>query len=162
MRPMRSTDQPGMNGADERAVSFTVGYVLTVAIAVLLVGGMFVSVGQVVGDERMRTIQAEAEVVGDQTAAGLMAADRLVQRGDRTNVSIDLRLPTRLAGQSYSITLRANATDSFVIVRTRIPQATVRTPVINRTPIENVTVAGSNIRVTYRVGGRLTIERGEA
>lgn len=146
--------------AEDRAVSFTLGYVLTVGIAVILVSGMLVAVGGVVADERSRTIQDEADVVGDQTAAAFMAADRLVQGGNQSNVTIALRLPDRLAGQPYTLTVAANQSAATVIVRTHSPDVTVRTPLTNRTQIEAATVAGRNVRVVYRTGGRLTLEGG--
>lgn len=162
MKRIKPERSPGMNGGDERGVSFTLGYVLTVSIAVLLVGTMFISAGQLVTDEQTRTIRAEAEVVGDQTAAGFMAADRLIQRGNRSNVTIDLRLPQRLAGQSYSITVRANESEASIVVSTESPSVTVVTPMVNRTPIAETTVAGSDIRVIYRANDRLTLERDDA
>lgn len=146
---------------DERAVSFTLGYVLTVAIAVVLIGGLLITVGQVVSDERRGTVRDEAAVVGDQTAAAVMAADRLVQQGNGTNVTIDLRLPERLADQPYTVTLRANASDAVVVVRTQTPEVTVVRSLTNRTHIEATTVIGSDTRVAYnRTGERITLEDG--
>lgn len=162
MIPTEPERPPGADGDDERGVSFTLGYVLTVSIAVLLVGAMFISVGQLVADEQTRTIRAEAETVGDQTAAGIMAADRLIQRGNHSNVTIALRLPDKLAGQAYSITVRANQSEAAIVVSTQSPSVTVVTPMVNRTPVEETTVAGADIRVIYRANERLTLERGDA
>lgn len=147
---------------DERGVSFTLGYVLTVAIAVVLVGGVLVTVGQVVSEERRGTVRDEAAVVGDQTAAAVMAADRLVQQGNGSNITIDLRLPDRLADQPYTVTLRANASDAVVLVETETPSVTVVTALTNQTRVEAATVVGSEVRVVYnRSGQRLTLDGGD-
>lgn len=162
---MTSDDALGSRGphrGDDRAVSFTVGYVLTVAIAVVLVGGVLLTVGQVVADERRDTVRDEAVVAGDQTAAAVMAADRLVQQGNGTNLTIDLRLPDRLADQPYTITLRANASATTILVRPQSLPITVSTSLQNRTRIESATVIGGDVRVVYnRSGKRLTLDGGD-
>lgn len=142
----------------DRGVSFTVGYVLTVAIAVVLITGVVVSVGQVVADQRSETIRSGASVVGDQTAAAVMEVDRLARHGGASNVSIALRLPDRLAGQPYTVSLRGNDTDSFVVVRTEEPSVSVSTPLTNSTHLEETTVTGEDIRVVHRADeGRVTL-----
>lgn len=148
-----------------RGVSFTVSYVLTVAIAVVLVAGVLFAAGQVVKDHRAETIQGEATVVGDQTAAAVMAADRLGRQGNRSNASMALRLPERLAGEPYTVALRANASDARVVVRTQSPSVAVSVPLANRTRIENATVTGPDVRVVFNTTAtdeQLTLERGES
>lgn len=151
----RVTERPQV----DRGVSFTVGYVLTIAIAVVLITGVVFSVGQVVADQRSETIRSGAAVVGDQTAAAVMEVDRLVQDGGgQTNVSIALRLPDRLAGQPYIVALRGNDTSAFVVVRTEDPSVSVTTPLTNRTRLESTTVTGGDIRVVHRASeGRVTL-----
>lgn len=149
----------------ERGVSFTVSYVLTAAIAVVLISGLLLAVGQVVNDRRIDTIRGEATVVGDQTAAAVMSADRLGRNGNLSNVSITLQLPKRLANQPYTVTLGATASDAVITVSTKSPSVTVSVPLENRTRIENATVTGPDVRVVYNAttsGERLTIARGES
>lgn len=149
----------------ERGVSFTVSYVLTVAIAVVLISGVLLAVGQVVNDRRIDTIRGEATVVGDQTAAAVMSADRLGRNGNLSNVSLTLQLPERLANQPYTVKLGATASDAVIIVRTQSPSVTVSVPLENRTRIENATVTGPDVRVVYNAtatGERLTLARGES
>lgn len=143
----------------DRGVSFTVGYVLTIAIAVILITGVVIAVGQVVADQRSETIRSGASVVGDQTAAAVMEVDRLSQDGSgQTNVSIALRLPDRLAGQPYTVSLRGDDTDSFVVVRTEEPSVSVSTPLTNRTRLEPTNVTGDDIRVVHRADeGQVTL-----
>lgn len=148
----------------DRGVSFTVSYVLTVAIAVILVAGVLLAAGQVVNDRRTETIQGEATVVGDQTAAAVMSADRLGRSGNRSNVSMALRLPERLAGQPYTVALRSDGSDARVVVRTQSPSVAVSVPLTNRTRIENATVTGPDVRVVFNTTAteRLTLEQGES
>lgn len=144
-------------GAD-RGVSFTVGYVLTIAIAVVLIAGVVIAVGQVVDDRRNETVRGGATVVGDQTAAAVMEVDRLARHGGESNVSIALRLPARLAGQPYTVSLRADATDAFVVVRTESPSVSVRTPLTNSTHLTETTVTGDDIRIVHRADeGQVTL-----
>lgn len=143
-----------------RGVSFTVSYVLTVAISVVLIAGLLLTAGQVVIDHRTETIRGEASVVGDQTAAAVMAADRLVQSGNNSNTSIALRLPERLAERPYTVTLRATTSNAVIVVRTRSPSVVVSTPLTNRTQIKNKTVTGPDVRVVYQNGEHLTLMEG--
>lgn len=158
--------RPSVRGgwwSDERGVSFTVSYVLTVAIAVVLVAGLSLSVGHLVRDQQTESIRSEATVVGDQTAAAVMASDRLVQRGTSSAVSVALRLPDRLGGQPYTVTLEASATNADVVVSTRSPSVTVSVPLRNGTHIEEATVAGPDVRVVHDVSdGTLTLADGES
>ncbi len=157
----RTMDRPGFPG--DRGVSFTLGYVLTVAIALVLVSGVLFTVGEVVKDERDETVRGEASVVGDQTAAALMAADRLAGRDDRSNVSIALELPDRLADQAYTVSLRTSGGDTFVVVRTRSPTVVVSTPLTTRMPVTEATVSGPRVRAVYRgADGSLTLRGGES
>lgn len=157
----RALGRPGFPG--NRGVSFTLGYVLTVAIAVVLIAGVVFTVGQVVKDERNETIRGEATVVGDQTAAAVMAADRLAGREADSNVSIDLRLPDRLADQAYTVSLRSDGSDTQVMVRTRSPSIVVSTPLTTRTAVENATVTGEHVRAVYRADdGKLTLRGDES
>lgn len=153
--------RPGFPG--DRGVSFTLGYVLTVAIAVVLIAGVLFTVGQVVKDERNETIRGEATVVGDQTAAAVMATDRLAGRDEESNATVALRLPERLADQAYTVTLRSDGSDPVVVVRTRSPSIVVSTSLTTRTPVANATVTGGRIRAVYRGDdGELTLRGGES
>lgn len=162
---VRSLVRQGDEHRGDRGVSFTVSYVLTVAIAVVLVSGVLLAAGQVVNDHRAETIRGEATVVGDQTATAVMSVDRLGRQGNRSNASLALRLPERLAGQPYTVALRANASDARVVVRTQSPSVAVSVPLTNRTHITNATVTGPDVRVVFNTtatGERLTLERGES
>lgn len=166
---MRSTDSNSTDTfpqflTDDRSVSFTVSYVLTVAIAVLLVGGVILAAGQTVKSQRESTARNAATVAGDQTASTVMAVDRLVRAGNESNLSnvtTVLTLPGTLAGQPYRVSLNASNGDGFVVVEADSPSVSVRTSLIVEVPVENETVAGGDIRVVYHPSTNLTLVGGE-
>lgn len=140
----------------DRGVTFTVSYVLTIAITTLLIAGVLLASGQIVRDQREMTIRNEATVVGDEVAASVMAADRLVRDGSGANATVGVELPRVLAETPYTVTLSADA----IVVETRAPQIRVEIPLRSRTAIASETVAGGDIRVVYVPGSDvLTIER---
>lgn len=166
---MKSTDSaPSPTGSkflpDERAVSFTVSYVLTVAIAVLLVGGVILAAGQTVKSQRESTVRNAATVAGDQTAATVMTVDRLVRASNEsnlTNVTTVLSLPETLAGQPYRVSLNSTDGEDFVVVETDSPSIAVRTPLVVELPVQNATVVGGDIRVVYHPSTNVTLVGGK-
>lgn len=100
----------------DRAVSVTVNYVLTLTIATLLLSGLVVSAGGIIESESERAIQSELEVLGQKLAADIESADRLATINETENtevvsVEIETRLPTRVAGTEYTITVNETAGD---------------------------------------------------
>lgn len=143
----------GATSTDIRGVTFTVSYVLTLGITVLLVAGVLITAGQVVQDQRELAIEDEATVVGDEVAASVMAADRLVREGNNGAVTIGVDLPRTLADRTYTITLTSDA----VVVETTSPQVRLEVPLRSVTTIQSETVAGGDLRVVYE-SGSVTIE----
>lgn len=96
-----------------RALSTALGYVLTLGITAILVSGLIIAGGGFVEEQRERAIETELEVVGQQLASQLAAADRLNQSAEGAltdrNISITQPLPSDTAGSSYSITLEERA-----------------------------------------------------
>jgi len=94
--------------SDERGVSVTVGYVLTLAIGAVLLSGVVIGVGGVVDSQTDRAVRGDLSVLGQTTAANVESADRLARaaEADRSNaagatnasVSVAVDLPTRVAG----------------------------------------------------------------
>lgn len=134
----------------ERAVSFTVGYVITLGITTLLVAGVLLAAGQVVSDQRSGTVTDQATVVGDKVAASVMAADRLVQQEPRQtpSVTVPVDLPARFVGEPYRIVLQGGSQPA-VIVRVATPSVRVRIPLRSDTTLEPTTVTGGPVRVVY-------------
>lgn len=138
---------------DDRGVSFTVSYVLSLSIAVLLVSGVILATGEVVRDQRASAIRSEATVVGDEVAASVMAADRLARLGDDSAVAMTVRLPERLADTPYTVSLDVDGSAKAVVVRTESPSIAVRVPLTSETPVDETTVAGGDVRIAYESDG---------
>lgn len=137
------------SGRDDRAVSFTVSYVLTIAIAVLLVSGILFTAGELVRDQRDGAIRDEGSVVADETAATVMAVDRLARMGSESTASVAVPLPRTLSGQPYTVTLRVTDSGPVVVVRTDSPAVAVTLPVVVEEPVTDSTVSGGPARVVY-------------
>lgn len=138
-----------MSRRDDRAVSFTVSYVLTIAIAVLLVSGILFTAGELVRDQRDGAVRDEGTVVADETAATVMAVDRLARMGSESTASVAVPLPRTLATQPYTVTLRETDSGPVVVVRTDAPAVSVTLPVVVEAPVTDSTVSGGPARVVY-------------
>lgn len=140
---------------DDRAVSVTVGYVLTLAIGAVLLSGVVIGVSGVIDSQTDRTVQGDLSVVGQTTAANLESADRLARaaKADRPDgegelrVSVDVDLPTRVAGIPYRIAID----DDSVTLRTDDPDAAVDVPHAVSVDVESTTVRGGPLRLSYEV-----------
>lgn len=154
---------PALACRTERGISFTVSYVVTLAITTVLIAGVLIAAGGIVQDQRENAIQGEATVVADKTAAGVMAADRLVRQAGRANVTINLQLPQVLANKPYTVGLRTgdDGTATAVVIRTQSPSVRVSVPLTTRTTAAATTVTGGEVRVVYRADtGELTLKEG--
>lgn len=143
---------------DDRAVSTTIGYVLTLAIGAVLLSGVVIGVGGVLESQTERAVHGDLSVVGQSVVANLENADRLarVAEAGRTDpdietadpnvsVGVDIDLPRRVAGVPYTIDIDERA----VTLRTDRPDASVRIPHTVRVGVENTSVRGGSLRITY-------------
>lgn len=139
-----------------RAVSTTLSYTLTLSIATLLVTGLLIAGSEYVTDRREEVIRDELTVVGEQVAADLARADRLVVAGkegngdagdDTISVRLDQTFPERVSGSTYQISL-APATDEVVLTATD-PAVTVTVSVTTETGVADSTVDGGTVRIEY-------------
>jgi hypothetical protein len=158
---MRERRGPGRKRllSDERGVSVTVGYVLTLAIGAVLLSGVVIGVGGVVDSQTDRAVRGDLAVLGQTTAANVESADRLARaaEADRSSaagatnasVSVAVDLPTRVAGISYRITVDNDA----VTLRTNHPEATLEIPHAARLNVTPASVRGGPIRIVYDHGG---------
>lgn len=133
----------------DRGTALALGYVLTLAIALVLVGGLFVAGGEFLEDERKQVVRQELEVIGQHLAANVEMADRLVQAGDDTStVTLNRSFPERVTGTTYRVelvsgsdpTLRLNATD---------PEVSVEIEIDNTTSLRRSTATGGDVSVVY-------------
>ena len=156
--PCGPADSSGSLRGDERAVSTTVGYVLTLSIGAVLLSGVVIGVGGVVDSQTDRAVRGDLTVTGERLAAELEGADRLARLAEagRTDPDLDggdanvtaaveVDLPTRMAGVAYTI----EVTDDAVLLRTERPSASVRVPHRSRVAVEPTTLRGGPVRIAY-------------
>ncbi|MEA1930008.1 MAG: hypothetical protein U9O06_00445 [Euryarchaeota archaeon] len=99
---------------DRRGVSVTVGYVLMLAVAGLLLGVLVTAGGGLLEGQSEQVVDDELTVVGSQLAANIHEADRLAQvaHADANTtaaggtVALDVNLPRQVAGTGYRIEIR--------------------------------------------------------
>jgi hypothetical protein len=97
---------------DDRAVSTALGYVLSLAIASLLISGLMLAAGGFVESERERVVRSELEVIGQTLVADVEGADRLASSIDG-DVRVRSSLPRRVGSSTYTIEIRSDAYDGF-------------------------------------------------
>jgi hypothetical protein len=139
---------------DDRAVSTALTQVLVLGISTVLVVGLVVAVGGFISDQRDRAFRDGATALGEQVASA--AAEVSQTDGDR-QLSVSLRLQSRIATQSYEITLTSGPAcpaDACVVVRgtgTSDVSVTVQTALDG--PVNETTVRGGTIVVSDDGGG---------
>ncbi|WP_096392995.1 hypothetical protein [Halorubrum trapanicum] len=141
-------------GGTDRAVSVTVGYVMTLAISTLLLSGLFVAGGSFVDTQRERAAQGELTVVGERIAADLGTVDRLVATAEsRENLTVDrpLTLPDRVSGTGYRIRIAANGTRGTIALESDGTDAKVEVPfrTSEGVAVRNATVDGGNLEIRW-------------
>lgn len=141
-------------GGTDRAVSVTVGYVMTLAVSTLLLSGLFVAGGSFVDTQRERAAQGEFTVVGERIAADLGTVDRLAASAaspDDLRVARSLTLPDRVTGTGYRIRVNASDTRGTVTLESDRTDATVEVPfrTTEGVAVRNVTVDGGDLRIRW-------------
>lgn len=134
-----------------RGVSTTMGYVLSIAVITMLLTGVLFATTDFVDDQREQTVRNELRVLGQQVAADVAAADRLVGASESgTVVTIERDLPQRVTGSPYSIEVDTGGTQPTTIVLSSIdPDVTVEVTVWVETDVSASTVPGGGIEVVY-------------
>lgn len=138
-------------GGDDRAVSTTVSYVLTLSITALLVSGLLLAAGGLVDDQRERATRTELEVFGQRIADGVADADRLAATTDeRVRVRVDL--PERAAGTGYSVDVEPSADAAHpheLVLRSGGAETTVSVAIGTRAPLADARVSGGSVLIAY-------------
>ena len=143
---------------DDRGVSTTLGYVLTLAITVVLVSGLLVAVGSFVSGQNERVTQSELDVVGQRLATDVEAVDRLAEAGGggpNTTVVVRSRLPETVAGRTYRIAINESGRDRLVL-SARDPDVSVEMSVVTDFSVSNATLGGGPVRIAFD-GGELEV-----
>lgn len=137
---------------DNRAVSTVVSYAMILGIVTLLTAALILSMGGHVENEQERTIRSTLEVVGNDVAADVDAADRIALVGDRPEtLELSISLPDRVAGSPYKIEISETADDGRyeIGLRSTHPEVSVTVTVRTRTAIETTTVDGGDLTIAY-------------
>jgi hypothetical protein len=132
-----------------RGTTTALSYVLALGIAMLLIGGLFMTTGSFLQDRREQTVRAELRVIGQQVAADYMTVDRLTRITDE-NASVDVahELPATVTGTQYTIAARKTPTQKLLL-SAHAPNVTVSISVSTQTALESESVLGGAIGVTY-------------
>lgn len=101
--------------ADDRGVSTSLGYVLNLAVAAILVSTLLFAAGTMVDDQRDRAVDTELRVVGERVAADIAAADRLARASDGGTVRYVVEAPPSVAGRTYDIEVNESGNDLVVL-----------------------------------------------
>lgn len=134
---------------DERGVSTTLGYALSLTVATLLVGGLLIAGGGFVEDQRERTVRNELEVIGQQVSADVAAVDRLAQTVESGTVTVGRNLPERVTGKQYTIAVRTDGADRYLVLSVDRPEVRVRVNLASETSVAETAVSGGDVRVVY-------------
>jgi len=149
--------------SDDRAVSVAVGYVLSLGIATLLFSVLLIGGSGMIESQTRTVTHDELSVTGQQLAADLSGADRLVRANvSDGNESKTLRLrtdlPERTAAGSYTIEISHDDTEGTIELRSTSPDVVVRVHFWSQTGVGNSTVNGGAVEISYDGSGPLEVE----
>lgn len=148
-------DDRTISTGTDRAVSTTLSYVLTLSITALLASGLILAAGGTVESRQQTVVQEELEVVGQQFASKMLAADRLATSGGGT-IRVELTAPSRAAGSSYRVTV-ADGSPATIRIETRNVDVDVTITVPLDTPVVDTTIRGGNARIVLTDAGELEV-----
>lgn len=130
-----------------RGQSTTVGYVLSVGIATVLVAGLIAGVGTYVEQEQRTAVQDELEVIGQRLATQASTIDAVADRNG--TVYTEPEVPERVVGVGYRVSFVVNVTGAWVRLTTPRPAVAVAVPFAHRVPVVNSTTRGSDLAMYY-------------
>ena len=148
---------------DDRAVSVAVGYVLGLGIATLLFSALLIGGSGLVESQTQTVTHDQLSVTGQQLAADLSGADRLVRanvsNGTHPELSLRTDLPNSVAAGGYTIEITyTNVTDTGTIeLRSSSPEVVVEVPFRSVRPVRGPTIDGGTVETSYD-GGELVVE----
>lgn len=134
---------------EDRAVSTALGYVLSLAVASIVVVGLLAAAGGFVEDQRERAVRTEFDVLGQRVASDLATVDRLARAGDDATVTVESELPRTVAGTQYQVRIVGDPSGATVVLHSSTPDVTVRVAVTNRTAIAPANVTGGPLEIAY-------------
>jgi hypothetical protein len=131
-----------------RGTATTLGYVLNLGVATILVTVLLLSAGTLVEDQRDRAADSELDVVAAQLASELAATDRPARASDGGTVRLDARAPRRVAGSTYEVRVNTSGNDRLVFVTDRLG-TNVSVPYDTTLAVEPTIVGGGDLVVVY-------------
>ena len=142
---------------DDRAVSTTVTYVLTMAITAVLLAGLITAAGGLVENQRTGAVRNELGVVGERMAGELTSVDGLVGAGTQPTVRLRATHQRQVAGRYYSVEVVTNggrpcSSSECLVLRT--DDVTVTVPFATTTPVESGRVQGGTVVIEYDTANR--------
>jgi hypothetical protein len=126
-----------------RGVSTTVGYVLNLGVATILVTTLLLSAGSLVEDQRENAARTELRVVSERIVGDLAAADRLARASDDGNVRLTVSVPTRVVGSVYEIRVNESGNERVVLVSEN-PDIVVSVPFESETHVPPANHSGGD------------------
>lgn len=145
------TPGPSLDTAD-RAVSTTLGYVLTLGITMLLLTGLVAAAGTYVETQREQVIRSELTVIGEQLSADLAAIDRLARTWGTDREVVTRQLPAEVAGTSYTVEVvnpGPPGSGSYLRLTSTDPELTVEVDLELNTAIAGGSVGGGDLEIVY-------------
>lgn len=152
---MRDGSVPSDRAPADRAVSTTLSYVLTLSITALLASGLILAAGSTIESRQQSVVEEELEVIGQQFASKMLAADRLATSGGET-VRVELTAPSQVAGSSYRLTV-ADGSPPTIRLEAENVEVSVTVTVPLDTPVVNTSVRGGNARIVLTESGKLEV-----
>lgn len=143
----------------ERAVSTALSYVLLLGVAIIVVGGISVTAGELLETQQERAVEEELDVIGERVAADIMTADQLTQTESNTReVTVTSDPPRTVSDGRYTITITGDDPTRLVL-ESPGTGVTVETTVVTTTPISETRLRGGTLEISYG-GDELVITNG--
>lgn len=140
---------------EDRGVSTTLGYTLTLSITVVLVAGLLTAGGALVEEQRRTVVGDQLDVAGQQLAAGYEDADRLAGGVDDGTVRVNVWLPRSVADGRYTVRLVNHPTPPDQPTRATVVAEADGGEIGRNTsfrtvhPVANRTVPGGPVTISY-------------
>ncbi|MFC7136779.1 hypothetical protein ACFQRB_10330 [Halobaculum litoreum] len=120
---------------------------LTLGITALLISGLLVAAGGTVDSQREATTREGLEVVGQQLAGRLVAADRLVAAG-ADEVVVRGSYPDTIAGTTYTVEVVPGDPATIALSTTSV-DVRVSVSAATATPVAAASVSGGDLEIVY-------------
>lgn len=133
---------------DDRSVSTAFNYALALSVATVLTAGLLIAGGTFVDNQQDTAARTELNVLGNQLASDIEAADRLSRNvGSNDEVNITRELPNTVAGSQY--TIRVRSSDPELVLNLTNSDVSVPIKLAVQQPVEATKVGGGNVQIVY-------------